>query len=40
MNRTVKGEFHEAREGQNSAFGGFAADDFGQRVHGLRLARR
>ena len=39
MNWTIKGEFHEAREGQNAAFGGFPADDFKQRVHNLRLAR-
>jgi hypothetical protein len=40
MNRTVEGEFHETRKRQNSALGGFAADDLKQRVHGLRLARR
>ena len=40
MNRTVEGEFHEAGKRQNSVLGGFAADDFRQWVHGLRLARR
>ena len=40
MNRTVEGEFHETRKRQNSALGGFAADDFREVVHGLRLARR